>query len=122
MAVCKFHFCHFLEVDDVAIEHNGPDLLDLVGLWTAEIFKSKMILHLFTRASIKLIVRTTVLVNDLIDVPVRRIKVALIIGDDLLLNSVDNQGDFDLDDPGDLHRNGVIFPLCMAGLLIVGNF
>lgn len=114
MAVCQFYFCHFLEVQYVAVQHYRPDLLDLVGLWITEIFKSKIIFRWFPRTGVEIIIGTTVLVDYLIDVLVRCIKVTLVIGDDLLLNSVNNQRDLDLDDPWDLDRYGVFFPL-LAG-------
>lgn len=118
MAVCEFYFCHFLEVYNVAVEHDRPDLLDLVGLWVTEIFESKIIFQRFARICIDLIIGATVLIDYLIDILVWRIKVTLIIGDNLLLYPVNNERNLYFDDSWDLHRNGVFFPL-LAGRLVV---
>lgn len=118
VAVGKLHLGYLLEVGHVAVEHDGSDLLDLVGL-RIQILESKMV-FLLPRASVELVVGTTVLVYNLIDVLVRGVQIALVVGDNPLLHSVDDQRDFYLDDPGDIDRDGVIFPHCLAALLVVG--
>lgn len=80
-----------------------------------------MIFDWFPRAGVEIIIGTTVLVDYLIYVFVRCIKVTLVVCDDLLLYSINNQRNLDLNDPWDLNVNGVFF-LLLAGRLIVGHF
>lgn len=101
MAIGKFHLCHLLDVCHVTIEHDGSNLLDMVGLCVVEILKNELILP--PRLSIELIIRTTVFIYYFIDILVRCIKIALIIGNHLLLHSIYYQRNLYLDDPGDIH-------------------